>query len=207
MNDNYYLEKTLMSGWQFLMGDVNYTDFGGKWVKQIENNIYHIIELINMWDCTGDYNQDKYNVSLQEINLDLIDIQSALKYCGWGNDVDITDPLIIVESISSYGSYAPMGDYNGNNYRKLLREAKNESNKLASDEFYHGLQLDRPVNRLGSTACEYMQGDFQSAMLRGISQDDSSAKIFGKIHGLSNDDMEGIKGQLDDFSLTSNNCK
>jgi hypothetical protein len=156
-NKDMYLEKSVMSGWEFLIGDIDFMICGGKWVKSISDNVYHVIELVNMHDATGDIDQDKYYVGLQEIDLSIADLESSLECCGYSDDIEITD-LLLVESVSSYGQFAPMGDWNGNNYRKLLRQARDESNNISSDNDYHSYMLDRPVNQLGSTACEFARG-------------------------------------------------
>lgn len=193
-----------MKNFRFLTGDVNYTTYGGKWYRKIDSNdsiVYHVIELINMIEATGEEDQDTYNVSLQEIDLSTCDIASALKCCSYENESNLSE-LIIVESISSYGSWAPMGSWEGNNYKILLQKARAESHSLDNYD-YHEKQLERPVNQLGSTAREYASGDFTSAMIRGIANGDKSACIVGKIHGLNNDDIEKIKNDnnLKDFSL------
>jgi len=207
MNKDHYLERSLMSGWEFLTGDIDYTCYGGKWYKQIDDVVYHVIELINWHDATGDTDQPTYNVELQEIDLSIADIESALNCCGWINDETELNHALVVDSVSSYGQYAPMGNWNGNNYRKLLRQAKNESRFIESDHEYHSYMLDRPVNQLGSTACEYARGDFTSALIRGLADNtDPMYRIMGKIQGLSNDDMDQIDESLSDFTLYED-CK
>jgi hypothetical protein len=202
--NNQYLEKSVMAGWQFLVGDINYMDYGGKWVKQIDDTIYHVIELINWHDATGEYLKPTYNVELQEIDISKADLKSALDCHGYTQDnISSWDNLeiMLVECVSGYGQYAPMGTYNGNNYRKLLTQAKQESKQIESDYDYHCYKLDRPVNKLGSTAQEYMVGDFNSALIRGIASNDPHAKIFGKIHGLTEEDMSSVDESLSDFTL------
>ena len=99
---------------------------------------------------------------------------------------------MLVLSVSDYGCYIPMGNWSGNNYKHLLSRAKDESRCLQGED-YHEQQLERPVNKIGSTAREYGQGDFISAMIRGIANDDQDAKIMGKIHGLNESDINEIK--------------
>lgn len=184
------------------MGDVNYRQYGGKWYRKIDDTTYHIIELINMWDATGEEDQSQYNVSLAEIDLMNISddqIKRCVDSCGWLNNDNLSE-LMVIESIHSYGIYAPMGDWNGNNYKELLKQAREESH-LLDDSNYHTSQMNRPVNKLGSTAYEYSIGDFNSAMIRGIASGDKSAKIIGKIHGLSEEDQKQITDDYKDFSL------
>ena len=202
MKSDHYLERSLMAGWQFLTGDVNFADYSGKWYRQIGDEVYHVIELVNMIDACGSDASYTYSVSLQEIDLSIVDIDAALSCCGWISD-DCQDDTMIVDSVSCYGSYAPMGQYDGNNYRKLLADAKRESRLLTDDSAYHNAQLCRPVNRLGSTALEFSRGDFTSAMIRGIASGDKSARIIAKIHGANEEDIDTIAEDksLQSFSL------
>jgi len=121
-----------MKRFRFLMGDVNWQDYGGKWYRQLDDTTYHVIELINMWDATGEEEQDKYVVELREIDLLKLpesQIKSAIGSCSWIND-DNLDFRLMLEAIHGYGYGAPMGDYSGNNYSKLLVRAKRESYNL-----------------------------------------------------------------------------
>ena len=45
--------------------------------------------------------------------------------------------------------------------------------------------LEKPVNRIGSSAREFMTGDFTSAMQRGCESGDPSARLMAKMHGAS----------------------
>lgn len=184
-----------MSKFHFLTGDINFTLYGGKWYRKVSGTCYHVIELINMWEATGEEDQNKYHVSLAEIELQNIpthEIESAWASCGWDESRKPENALQVVEAVHDYGCYAPMGNYNGNNYKNLLKQAKEESYLLDNSD-YHSQQLNRPVNMLGSTALEYSQGDFQSAMLRGIFSGNVAARIVGKMHGLKEDDLNTLQ--------------
>ena len=188
--------------WQFLTGDANFKMYGGKWYNKINDDVYHVISLINLWDAMGDEGGlNQYNVELQEIDFNILsekNIISAMECCGMSNSNNETDKvnrLMLVESISDYGCYIPMGNWSGNNYKNLLARARDESRCLMGEE-YHEKQLQRPVNQIGSTALEYGQGDTISAMIRGIANDDPGAKIIGKMHGLKEADINEIKNDV-----------
>ncbi len=193
-----------IKGFKFLTGDTNYLDYGGKWYRQINDRCYHVINLVNMWDATGEENQPKYNIQLEEINLDEIsqkNIDSAISCCGF-DDEQIEEvesgknDLWLIESISTYGCFAHMGNWDGNNFKKLFNLASEESYNL-NNERYHESRMNRPVNKIGSTAREMMQGDFTSGLIRSIASGDKSARILGKIQGLSSDDLDLIEGDKD----------
>lgn len=196
----HYLEDSLMRGWKFLTGDIGFQTFGGKWYRCIKESRYHVIELVNMHEATGDEDQPTYHVNLQEIDLDIADLNSALSCCGWSDPPDEADPVMLVDSVSAYGQYLPMGDWNGNNYRKLLAGAKRESRRL-NDPEYHWRQMHRSVNKIGSTAIEYARGDFASAILRGIARGNPEARIMGKMHGVTDEEMDTIGPEYANFNL------
>lgn len=181
------------SKWQY-SGDVNMLDYGGKNMRCIGNRKYQIVELINMDDACGRDNegQPKYNVSLSLVDLEAIgerNLQSALDCCGMkaeldneGNDIPFDD-AILAECCDSYGCHAPLEQWSGNNAHKLLREAYKLANELCDDDALSEA-LEKPVNKIGSTAAEFMRGDFMSAMQRGCESGDPSARIMAKMHGV-----------------------
>ena len=190
-----YLEGSLMRRWQFLSGDVSFMDYGGSWFREIKPRVYHVVELTNMIDAIGERDCerdgiDKYHVSLKEIDLNVIDYEPALDCCGYEDRLDPPSVHVIIDACSSHGSFAPMGDISGNNYRLLLSEMKRQSRSIETDARHREALLERPVNKLGSTAREYAVGDMQSAMIRGIVAGDRMARIMGKMHGLTEDDLD-----------------
>ncbi len=193
---------------KFLTGDVSYTDYGGKWWKRMSGRRYHVIELLNWQEAVGERDAAEigatYNVSLSEMDLDVIpakEIASALRSCGWeivangdienehdgatvaAKGADYYD-LVIVEACHGYGLKAPLSDENGNSYHKLMREAVSYSHRLRTPR-EHRKAMRKPVNRIGSTAAEYMQGDITSALVRGVVAGDGTALLMAKIETAS----------------------
>lgn len=171
--------------WQY-SGDVNMLDYGGKNTRRIDKRQFQIMELINMdeacgWDNAG---QPKYHVELRLIDLDAIpakEIHSALSYCGQEH-LDNPSDEILADCCDSYGTHAPLGNWSGNNARKLLREAYQEANRLLDSSALEE-QLDRPVNKIGSSAREFMAGDITSALQRGVESGNTDARIMAKMYG------------------------
>jgi hypothetical protein len=190
---------------KFLTGDVSFTDYGAKWVRKVGARRFHVIELVNWAETAGEsaaQDNGKYNVSLSEIDLDSIpdeSVASALESCGFtlatstygiryvysesAGDViangDAID-LALVECCHGYGCKAPLEEFNGNNWRKLMRAAISASRAL-DDSAAHVSAMARPVNAIGSTADEFMRGDISSAVLRGVAQGDVRAEILLKM--------------------------
>lgn len=171
--------------WQYI-GDVNLLDHGGKNWRCVGSRVYQFVELINMDDACGRDNEgkDKYVVSLRLVDLKTVspaNVQSALRSCG-AEGMEQNDDAV-AECIDSYGCHAPMGEFSGNNARKLLRSAYQEANSLL-DPDQLATAMQKPVNKIGSTAAEFMQGDFTSAIQRGCESGNPDARIMAKIHGV-----------------------
>lgn len=131
---------TDFGAFKFLTGDVNFTDYGGKWCKRIAARRYLVIELLNWEDSIGSdaAGMPTYNVTLSEIDLDSTDVRGPLRSCGYvlasdgsiiqeydGSEVcsrEHTD-LCLVEACHGYGARSQLSDASGNNYRSLIRAA------------------------------------------------------------------------------------
>jgi hypothetical protein len=174
------------SKWQY-MGDVNMLDYGGTNSRCIGARKFQFIELINMDNACGRDNQGqpKYVIELRLVDLDAIspaNLKLALECCGQEHQESPADE-ILAECCNSYGCHAPLESWSGNNARKLLRTTYKLANELAEPDKLES-RLDRPVNRIGSTAREFMAGDFTSAMQRGCEAGSPEARIMAKMHGV-----------------------
>jgi len=186
-----------------LGGDVNWSDYGGTWYRRVGPGRYHIMELINWIEACGEREAKEigatYNVSLSEVDVaaasDKVK-EEAKRSCGWeGMEEQVNNvELMWAEVLFQYGYKAPLWDKNGNNYSLLMKEAREESASLDDPEA-HEAAMNRPVNKIGSTAREFMQGDFASAMDRGVREGRTDAKIMAKMHGVPDDVIEKVEGQ------------
>lgn len=174
-------------------GDVNMLDYGGKNMRQVGARAFQIVELINMWDATGEEDQAKYAVELRLVDLDAIsqsNLESALKSCGWDN-MEQSD-LALAECCDSYGVHAPLGSWSGNNAHKLLKQAYRKANSLLDPDALESA-MNRPVNKIGSSAREFMNADFMSAIQRGCESGNQDARIMAKMHGLPQDAIDDTR--------------
>lgn len=176
-----------------LTGDVDYQTYGGKWWRRVgrkDELRFHIIESINWIEAVGREAEDRptFNMSLSEVDLLAIPgsaLKSALDFVGLDTDTlrDMGEPqrfLAMVEACSAAGASAPLWNEDGNNWWELFRQAVRESRAL-DDPKAHARAMARTVNKIGSTAREYMQGDLTSALVRGIEAGDPAALLMGKI--------------------------
>jgi len=172
--------------WHDIGSDVNWSDHGGLWARRIDATRYHVIRFENCADW-GD-GASGYHCDLQEVTLDAPadQLQGALSYVGLDPSELATfhahhRALAIVQALSSYGAYAPLWQSGGKNAHALLRAAKSESRSLEQDAAEYQARMERPVNRIGSTAREYQAGDTSSAILRGLAAGDPAADIMARM--------------------------
>jgi hypothetical protein len=155
-------------------------------VRHAGESRFQFVEIIDMNACCGRDNEghSKYAAELSLVDLAEISPKeraSAFRSCGWEGIPD--DPAALAEVCYSYGLKAPLWQDSGNNWRKLLAEARREANGFLSEDAL-AEAMERPVNKLGSTAAEFMRGDLFSAMERGVYAGDTGARIMAKMHGV-----------------------
>lgn len=188
--------------WQYT-GDVNMLDYGGKNFRRSGKRQFQFVELINMDEACGRDNrgQPKYHVELRLVDLDAVpakEQQRAMESCGYktkldneGDDIP-PDDLFLAEMCDSHGVHAPLGQWNGNNARAMLRTAYREAQCLLEPDALER-KLDQPVNKIGSTAREFMAGDTFSAVQRGCESGDPSARIMAKMYGANQQTIDDIR--------------
>lgn len=171
--------------WQFA-GDVSWSDYGGKWFRRTTGRRFQVIELTNMNDAVGERDNegyDTYVVGLSLVDLDAISADqqaSAIRSCGPDDAAELTDAWRAVVCYE-FGCKAPLDSWSGNGYSKLLRAARSAAHALKRDALALTERLSRPVNKIGSTAAEYMIGDIRSAVLRGVSEGNPAAELMLKL--------------------------
>lgn len=175
--------------WQY-NGDVSPEDYGGKWFRRTHDRVFQVIELTNMDDACGRDNagHDKYVVELSLVDLDAINetaMIAALQSCGYDDnydDSDLTDAHRVV-ACYEYGCKAPLDSWEGNAWSKLLRAARSAAHALKRDAQALVDRMNRPVNAIGSTAAEYMRGEFEPAIVRGVGEGRHTARLMARIGG------------------------
>ncbi len=178
-------------------GDVNMLDYGGTNSRCIGSRQHQFVELINMDDACGRDNegQPKYVVELRLVDLTAIsasNLKSALECCGQEHIENPSDE-ILADCCNSYGCHAPLDSWSGGNARKLLRAAYKLANELSNQDKLNDRLDNRPVNKIGSTAREFMNGDTMSAIQRGVEAGNPSARIMAKMHGVPQDTIDNTR--------------
>lgn len=176
------------TNWQYT-GDVNPQGHGGKWFRRTTGRQYQVIELTNMDDACGRDNEGRptYVVELSLVDLDAIGTEQqaqALRSCGPDDGEELPDAWLAVVCYE-YGCKAPLESWEGNGSTRMLRDARRAAHALKLDSAELEERMERSVNRIGSTAREYMTGDLDSAMWRGVSNADPNAELMAKL-GMGN---------------------
>ena len=116
-------------------------------------------------------------------------LKLTLECCGVPDHIKKV-PLGIVESLCDYGCTAILGDWGGNNYKQLLQIAKQETRKIQEDEDYYEEKMNSPVNKIGTTSREFQRGDYDFAIVRGLTEGDKNCWLLARIQGCKAEDLE-----------------
>jgi hypothetical protein len=172
---------------RWLTGDVNWLQYGGKWVSQKFNNgefdYWLVLELINMHDATGEEDQAKYVVELCVVSPDQAGPENMARAFGSSGVPDDVreNPIVQVEVLHGYGISAHVVNRSGSNARKLLHEVRREA-VMVNGLF--GFYMDKPENKIGSTGWEFIKGDLNSGLARTIASGTIEGRILAKMHGV-----------------------
>lgn len=149
-------------------------------VKYLGGRKYLVLEVIDLEAHTG---EGEFCVDLALVDLDEVDaktVRSAMQCYGCE---DQPEALYLVEMLHGYGAKAPLFSAQAGGRVVARRLGRSEARNLDIDE-----AMDRPVNKIGSTAREYMNGDFQSAVYRGVLEGRQDARIMAKLYGVDPDE-------------------
>jgi hypothetical protein len=150
---------------KFLTGDVNWQEYGGKFVSKRLNNgdwdYWLVLTVTNMWDATGEDDQDKYHVQIEAVSPMAAGKENVDKaISSWGmSDEDIAkyekNPLFHVEALSEYGIFAMLWQASGNNINALLKDARKEADLIT---MLFGFYMDRSENGIGQDGWSLISG-------------------------------------------------
>ena len=154
----------------FLTGDMDFSEYGGKWISTKQHHkvngydFAYVIDLTNMHEATGDEDGTKYVVTVEMIAPDEVpqnEKENAMSGYGFEETFDKLDWRMQIEVLSSYGTSAKLESFNGNNFDKLLREAKAYCKDLEPNDV-----LDDFCNAIGSTNRDFLRGDIMAGLQR-----------------------------------------
>jgi hypothetical protein len=166
--------------------DVDYEN-GRMNARKVGAHAWQFLEMIDVHSATGEDTGPRYACEVKYVDLASLSpdtIKSAVESCG--SPEYASDPRAVAEMCAQYGAAAPLHSENGNNRREVMRAAYRAADDLLSPDTFSDA-MARPVNALGSTAEEYMRGDLDAAMARGVESGDPSARLLAKMHGIPDD--------------------
>ena len=149
---------------KFLVGDINWLDYGGTWITTKLNNgdwdYWLVMELVNLKDATGDETQYTYRVTVSAVSPKAAGKENVERAC---ECYDTTVEKMkeygeerIVEALYSYGVHAGLFSKEGNNAHALLKEAREQLNVITG---LFGFFMDKPYNQLGHNGWDFIEGD------------------------------------------------
>ena len=174
-----------MNKWTYT-GDISVLDYGGMWIRALDAHRFHIVEITNMNDACGRDNegQSRYVVELSEVDLREIDYNAVDRCCDVSgcSHGDTIPGIAWAEAAKHYGSAAPLDSVSTNNGWNGIRNMKRRSREIEKDSAIHEELMERPVNKIGSTAREFMRGDIESAIRRGVANGNQDARLMAKCY-------------------------
>lgn len=155
---------------KFLTGDINWREYGAKWISPRQHNgdwqYWLVVEFINWEDATGEKaNGKKYAVTISAISPEAAGVDNlhkAAECCGI--DEIPEDDEAKVQLLSDYGVQAQLTVFDGNNANELMNQARKECEIIVHLMF--GLRMDRYVNRIGATGWDAIKGDVLAGLRR-----------------------------------------
>jgi hypothetical protein len=185
-----------MKGWTDIGSDVDWAGYHGLWTRQAPDGTWFVIRFTNMFDACGEgacrrdgwaeYYAETCSVNLSELSDE--QIRRALDSVGY-DEIEHGPPsdLVKVEALVGYGACAPLESFSGESYPERVRaKARRAAEAMIADAAAHEAALERPVNKIGTTAREYMHGDLNAALFRyqsGAEPADPAKDLVLKLHG------------------------
>lgn len=175
---------------------------GGVYWRRLEPERFHLI----VWFDWHEHENEPplhYNVALVEVDLREAGdeaFKQVRSYVGEGVELERDNPWT-ADAFKSYGLAAPLLDNSGNNLHRLLAAAKRESKRLDDPEVLEEA-MSRPVNRIGSTAREFMRGGINRGLLRTIQSGTVEGDILASAYGVKPDAVVELK-QMPEITPTS----
>jgi len=147
-------------------GDINFLQYGGIFATKKLNNsefdYWLFVELINMEEATGDTDTDTYMITIKAVSpsepsettkkdaLYSIGLEDQYKKI---NDIE---PFEMAKILNEYGTGAVLFSEQGNNAKKLFKQARKECNMIES---IFGFYMDRQLNMIGNTGWDFIKGE------------------------------------------------
>ncbi len=173
---NAHGSQDMSGGWTFLTGDINWEDYGAKWAKKAADGTWFVVSFTNWEDAVGEREfaeggHDKYIAEVLQVapaELSEKQIRSALNSSG----IDLAEiepehrELALLDAIVGCGTYAPIESFEGKRADSVRAAARRAADNLMRSPELLEAALDKPVNKIGTTAREFRSGDVMAGLTR-----------------------------------------
>lgn len=195
-------KKWQAKGWSDVGSDCNWEDYGGLWGKRAGDGVWFFVRFDNMLEHMGAEEMQASGTEplcaqVKQVDLNevpLKELKSAMESCG-PDDIEAIDEeyheLIHAEACQSYGCSAPLDEFFGTNPVHVRAEAFRAAEYYMQDDLALEDALDKPVNKLGSTARDFRGGNCLAGLERYAAQvqatgaaDDATKNLMLKLHGV-----------------------
>jgi hypothetical protein len=171
--------------------------------RQVAPRAWQFLECIDLHSATGETTGARYAVEIKYVDLSALPpetIASVIQSCGrseriGGEWIQVTqyEDRELAEMCAQYGASAPIASEAGSNRRETMRAGYRAANEALDPDALEEM-LARPVNAIGSTAAEFMRGDIDSAIKRGLASGNRDAQIFAKMQDAATIDCPACYG-------------
>ena len=154
-----------MIKYKWFTGDVDWKEYGGKFItKKLNNGDWDYWLVMSIYNTEGNsVESKKYLVEVSAIAPDAVPqkgIDSALSCTGiaefYDEQTDYYQNMLLVEALGDYGISATLWDKEGNNLSELMREARHETQLI---NMLFGFYMDKQCNAIGNDGWDFISGN------------------------------------------------
>lgn len=182
-----------MLKFSFFTGDADFLRYGGRWLsneqKSAGERFFFGICLENWEDLSGEPgpNGETYNLSLVIIPHPLEVSQDRLRNAlGFYELPEEPSVEMMADALWNWGIFCPIEEINTSNWRAGMRQLR----KVAKELDYRKAMDLQPVNKIGQTGRERIEGDTISCLKRGLAEGKKEAWLLARIYGTAEEELE-----------------
>ena len=168
-------------GWIDVGSDVSWEDYGGHWGKRAAEGVWFFVKFENMAEHMSESEMKEggyalYYAQVKQVDLREVpvsEVEAAMKSCG-PDDLSRYDEaeheMIHATCCADYGTYAPLDEFQGPRALQVRADAFRCAESYMADADSLDSALDRPVNKIGSTARDFRGGNCLAGLERYTAQ-------------------------------------
>lgn len=168
-------------GWVDICSDICWEDHGGLWGKRAAPGVWFFVQFENMHEHLSEREMREggyapYYAQVKQVDLGevpLSELESAMKSCGPDSLDEFEESvheLIHAQVCVDYGACAPLDEFEGNRAMVVRGQAFRAAEEYSKDSEALEGALDKPVNKIGSTARDFRGGNCMAGLERYMAQ-------------------------------------